>query len=67
MRSLRCHAWGYAVVGLIKIDSYLRQLVLPPISDSDRCPQTEKNFFDYFLFEGGVDLFFRFARINERY
>jgi hypothetical protein len=67
MQSLRCHAWGYgyAAMGLIKIDSYLWQLVLPSVSDSDLCPKTEKNFFDYFLFEGEVDLFFSFARITK--
>jgi hypothetical protein len=49
---VRCHAlgYGYAAMKLIKIDRYLRQLVLSFVSDSDRCPKTEKNFFDYFFF-----------------
>jgi hypothetical protein len=50
------HAWGYgyAAMGSIKIDSYLRQLVLPYISDSDRCPKTEKNFLLIIFCFGGM-------------
>jgi hypothetical protein len=52
---LHCHAWGYgyAAMGLTKIDSYLRQLVLPSVSDSDLCPKTEKFFLIIFCL-GGV-------------